>query len=180
MGLEAVFQYVGLVAAMILPSLVLISIFPWDIKTCFENWRTREKKYFPIFAIKYWVFMIVLGLTLLFYYGGMFELIRTGGTYLGWNASTSPLIVATLGSIFTTIWFPLWFIPLDDRDFYVSHIQAIALFFTILAFCMTLSYTASAWFMLPLCIVNFFMFISMWFYEEKHVAVKYIGPDLYQ
>lgn len=178
MGLESVFQYVGLVAAMILPSLILISIYPWGISACIHNWKVREKKYFPIFAFNYWFLMIILGLTLLFYYGGMFEVVRTGGTYMGWNTSTSPLVIAALGSLFSTIWFPLWFVPLRQRDFLVSHIQALSVFFSILAFFMSLNYTASAWFMLPLCIVNVILWFSMWSYEERHVAVPYLGEDL--
>lgn len=163
---------------MIFPSLVLISIYPWNFKTCLNNWKVREKRYFPIFAINYWLFIFFIGLALLMYFGGMFEVVRTGGTYTGWDTNTSPLVIASLGALFSIMWFPLWFIPLRKRDFLLSHIQAFAAFFTILAFFMSLDRTASAWFMIPLCIIDVFMWIFMWRYEEDYVAIVYKGPDL--
>lgn len=173
MGLESVFQYVGLVASMVFPMLIVMSTLPWNFRECIHNWRIREKRYFKLIAVEYWVFIFIMCLILLFYYGGMFEVVRTGGTYMGWNTSAATLIIAALGSFFSLYWVPMWFVPLRKRDFYVSHIQFIALFFTVLGFVLSLDYTASAWFMLPLCIINFVLWLFMWKYEEDHVTLFY-------
>lgn len=178
MGLEAVFQYVGLATTLLFPLLITVSVFPWDLKDCIKNWQEREKKYVYFFNVKFWVFVAIMSLALLFYVGGAFELVRTGGTYKGWLFNVGPLLITCLGFFFSTVWISYWFIPVSGPDFLISHFQAIALFFTIFAMLWASSITKSAWFMLPLVIVDGFLWFGMWDYEELHGTLKYHGPSL--
>lgn len=178
MGLEAVFQYVGLTTTLSFPLLITLSILPWDLNKCIEHWQAREKKYVPFFNITFWLFAALLSLACLFYLGGVFELVRTGGTYMGWHFNISPLLISSLGFFFSTIWIAFWFIPVTDSDFMISHYQAIALFFVIFAFFWASDVTKSAWFMWPLIILDGILWFGMWNYEEEHATVKYHGTDV--
>ena len=182
MGLEAVFQYSGLLCVLLSPLFLFLCVLPFDITTWkaeFDLRNKREKK-INFFFLSFWWFIAILGLSLLLYAGGVFELVRFGGSYMGWRDNVTPIVISSLGFLFSIIWLPFWFLPIkydeEQHHFNVTPIQILAIFFTLIGWLWATGFTKSGWCMVPLFVFDFIVFCSTWNHDEYHRIPKYVGP----
>jgi hypothetical protein len=172
MGLESAFQYVGLFALNLSLFAVLLAILPFDLSKWVEHYRAKSFKLSFVWFVGIHIF------TLLFYTGAMYEVVRDGGSFGGWDTRTASLIWGLLASACGTIWIPFWLIPVDRGNHYsTSHIQVLSVIFSWGAFIWWLNFTRSAWFVLPWAIWETFIFFVVWIFEERHFVVQYIGKE---
>lgn len=176
MGLESAHQYFSLLALSTIPVGLQLSMLPFDVARWIEAYRSKHEKNSLFLRITFTWFVILTLLSVLFFVGAMYEVVRDGGSYGGWETRPASLVWGLVAVYCSTIWIPFWLNPVYGSYHYTtSHVQMLSLIFSWGSLIWYLNYTQSAWFVLPLALWNTLIFVVVWNYEENHETLMYIG-----